>query len=65
VQVEDTYFSVHRYFFERESPYFMKEFNAPVQPGKPPRGASESYPFVLDDVSKVDFARFLWVFYNP
>jgi hypothetical protein len=53
LQVEDTYFSVHKYFFERESSFFSHVFNEEPLPGRPARGSSESYPVVLDDVSKL------------
>ena len=56
---------MHRYFFERESQYFAKAFSEATPTGHIPRGSSESNPFPLDNVSALDFTRFLWVFYNP
>ncbi|KAH7928671.1 hypothetical protein BV22DRAFT_1030426 [Leucogyrophana mollusca] len=62
--VENYLFRVHRHFFERESVYFSQilasngedavaDFDADI-------GA-----YTLHDVTSEDFARFLWVFYNP
>ncbi|CCM02988.1 uncharacterized protein FIBRA_05103 [Fibroporia radiculosa] len=63
--VENQLFRVHRYFFERESAWFREKFSAAAPPGQGPKGASDASPFTLDDVQAEDFARFLWVFYNP
>ncbi|KII95605.1 hypothetical protein PLICRDRAFT_97198 [Plicaturopsis crispa FD-325 SS-3] len=63
--VENTLFRVHRYFFERESPYFHAKLCTPVSPGQNPIGTSDQNAFSLDGVKSTDFARFLWVFYNP
>ena len=64
-QVENYIFRVHRYFFERESAFFREKLNAAPPPGQAPKGSSDGNPFSLDDVREEDFARFLWVFYNP
>ena len=64
-QVENTLFRVHRYFFVRESAYFRDKLPYPSPPGETTKGSSDNLPFVLDDVSKTDFERLLWVFYNP
>lgn len=61
--VEGTLFCVHRYFFDRESDYFSQEFSKPDE--DIPRGSSDAHPFVLNGITKQDFTRFLWVFYNP
>jgi hypothetical protein len=66
-QVENTLFRVHRYFFLRDSAYFREKV---PQPPSPPDlssgpGSSDKLPLILDDASKVDFQRLLWVFYNP
>ncbi|OBZ69485.1 hypothetical protein A0H81_10107 [Grifola frondosa] len=63
--VENFVFRVHKYFFERESGWFREKFSLPASPGQAPRGSSEANPFPLDDLAADDFARFLWVFYNP
>ena len=63
--MEGWIYRVHRYFFERESPYFREKLGAVPPPGQAPRGSSDVNPFVLDDVREDDFSRFLWVFYNP
>lgn len=57
-------YRVHRYFFERESPYFHNLLKAPVAPGAPRPGSEESSSIILEDIRSADFARFLWVFYN-
>ncbi|TFY83636.1 hypothetical protein EWM64_g376 [Hericium alpestre] len=64
-RVENYLFRVHRYFFVRESPYFREKLPHPAPPGEFSKGKEDSNPFVLEDALSVDFARFLWVFYNP
>jgi len=54
-----------RYFFERESPVFRKQFADIALNGHHRLGASDNEPLVLNDVTTDDFSRFLWVFYNP
>ena len=54
-----------RYFFERESPVFRKQFADIALNGHHRVGASDNDPLVLHDVRTDDFSRFLWVFYNP
>ncbi|KAK7036477.1 hypothetical protein VNI00_011674 [Paramarasmius palmivorus] len=63
--IEQYHFRVHRYFFERESNYFKARLATPASPGAPRQGTSESSAIVLDDIKADDFAKFLWVFYNP
>ncbi|KAG1781122.1 hypothetical protein EV702DRAFT_962710 [Suillus placidus] len=58
--VENTLFRVHRYFFDRESQFFVKEFAK-----APQEGTSDSSAFRLDKVTTADFANFLWVWYSP
>lgn len=58
-------FKVHRYFFERESAYFSAKLTTPVSPGTPLQGAGDGNAIVVEGVTPVEFARFLWVFYNP
>jgi len=52
-------------FFERESTYFVRKLATPASPGKEPQGTSDSTAIMLDDVTAEQFAKFLWVFYNP
>ena len=54
-----------RFFFERESPVFKRQFADIAVSGQHRLGASDSDPLVLHDVKEEDFTRFLWVFYNP
>lgn len=54
-----------RYFFERESPVFRKQFADIALNGHHRVGASDNEPLVLNDVRTDDFSRFLWIFYNP
>ncbi|KAF7428824.1 hypothetical protein PC9H_008056 [Pleurotus ostreatus] len=63
--VEHVQFRVHRYFFDRESLYFRNKLATPASPGAARSGTSDSTAIVLEDVRSIDFARFLWVFYNP
>lgn len=44
---------------------FREKLNIAPPPGQNPKGSTETNPLPLDDVREVDFARFLWVFYNP
>ena len=64
-QVEDKLFRIHRYFLTRESAYFRAKLPHPPSPGDSSKGSSDDNPLVLEDTLKVDFERFLWVFYNP
>ncbi|KAG2142960.1 hypothetical protein DEU56DRAFT_733487 [Suillus clintonianus] len=58
--VENTFFCVHRSFFERESQFFIQEFaNAPQG------GISDDSAFRLEEVTSADFAKLLWVWYSP
>ncbi|KAF8483647.1 hypothetical protein DFH94DRAFT_690122 [Russula ochroleuca] len=65
VRVQDTLFRIHRYFFLRESAHFRSKLPHAPSPGDSHKGSSDNNPLVLDDALKVDFERFLWVFYNP
>jgi hypothetical protein len=65
VMVDHVQFRIHRYFFDRESPYFRRLLATPATPGAQRPGTSESTSLVLDDLKPSEFARFLWVFYNP
>ncbi|KAI6113526.1 hypothetical protein EV401DRAFT_2074391 [Pisolithus croceorrhizus] len=56
---EKQLFRVHRHFFERESEFFSHYF---ITSGE--ADGTDNKPFVLD-VKSEDFAKFLWVWYNP
>ncbi|KZV66705.1 hypothetical protein PENSPDRAFT_584939 [Peniophora sp. CONT] len=58
-------FRVHRYFFTRESAYFRERLPQATSPGDFTKGSNDSHPYVLEDATSEDFARFLWIFYNP
>jgi hypothetical protein len=58
-------FRVHRYFFERESKYFKEQLAVPATPGAQRRGTGDDSAIILDHVRSEDFAKLLWVFYNP
>ncbi|KAJ8592484.1 hypothetical protein M405DRAFT_879937 [Rhizopogon salebrosus TDB-379] len=62
VMVENHLYRIHSYFFERESLFFRQKFQATEGED---RGSSDNNAYTLDDVKSEDFARFLWVFYNP
>ncbi|KAH9042754.1 hypothetical protein EDB85DRAFT_2227017 [Lactarius pseudohatsudake] len=65
-QVENTLFRVHRFFLTRDSSWFREKLPYPASPGETIKGSSDNLPLVLEgDVTKSDFERFLWVFYNP
>lgn len=57
--VHKVLFRVHRYFFERESSAFTRILAQTDQ------GSSDSTAIKLYNVTPVEFATFLWVFYNP
>ncbi|KAG2142304.1 uncharacterized protein EDB93DRAFT_613073 [Suillus bovinus] len=62
VLVENHLYRIHSYFFERESLFFRQKFQS--SEGEE-RGSSDNNAYTLEDVKSEDFARFLWVFYNP
>jgi len=64
-RVDNNLFRVHRYFFTRDSAFFRERLPHPPPPGEFSKGSSDNNPLVLEDVTIVDFERFLWVFYNP
>ena len=64
-QVENTLFRVHRYFFARDSAWFRDKLPYPLPPGETTKGSSDNLPLVLEGITKTEFERFLWVFYNP
>ncbi|KAH9072813.1 hypothetical protein EDB83DRAFT_133343 [Lactarius deliciosus] len=63
--VENTLFRVHRYFFIRDSLWFHDKLPYPLPPGEITKGSSDNLPLTLEGVSRIDFERLLWVFYNP
>ena len=62
--MENNLYRVHRYFFTRDSTFFLEKLPHPPPPGEFSKGTSDNNPFVLEDTLKVDFERLLWVFYN-
>ncbi|KIM46832.1 hypothetical protein M413DRAFT_422275 [Hebeloma cylindrosporum] len=64
IVVEKTLFRVHSYFFLRESNDFA-ELITPASREAKRRGSDVSTAITLDELSPEDFAKFLWVFYNP
>ena len=62
-KVENHFFRVHRHFFVRESEKFRKLFQKTARVIN--YVGPTMHPLELDDVSSEEFARFLWVFYNP
>ncbi|KAF9444179.1 hypothetical protein P691DRAFT_678099 [Macrolepiota fuliginosa MF-IS2] len=61
--VRRTRFRVHSYFFTRESSLWKGRIALSGDSSRQP-GTHETTAFVLDEDPE-DFARFLWVFYNP
>ncbi|CAA7260384.1 unnamed protein product [Cyclocybe aegerita] len=64
VVAQKTLFRVHGYFFARESTVFNRRLN-PASPGDVKEGQTDNDPIILEDVSPEEFAKLLWVFYNP
>ncbi|KAI5122320.1 hypothetical protein M0805_002487 [Coniferiporia weirii] len=62
--VENTLFRVHQYFLVRESPAF-RDLLYLSPSGYRSLGASDENPIHLPQVTAIEFAHFLWVFYNP
>jgi hypothetical protein len=65
LRVEGYLFRVHRFFLTRDSAFFRDKLPHPPPPGDFTKGSSDSNPIILEDASRVDFERLLWVFYNP
>ncbi|KAF8181819.1 hypothetical protein BJ912DRAFT_605494 [Pholiota molesta] len=63
--VDNVVFRVHSFFFERDSAKFRAFFETPVSPNTARSGSSESKPIVIKNSSPTDFAKFLYIFYNP
>lgn len=64
-RVENYLFRVHRFFFTRDSAFFRDRLPHPPPPGEFTKGSADNNPFILEDTIRVDFERFLWIFYNP
>ncbi|KIP04823.1 hypothetical protein PHLGIDRAFT_36731 [Phlebiopsis gigantea 11061_1 CR5-6] len=61
--VEDCYFKVHRYFFQRDSEVFRAMFSCP--PGdKEPEGRTKETAILLPGVTKFEMTALLRFFYN-
>ncbi|KAI5123823.1 hypothetical protein M0805_009115 [Coniferiporia weirii] len=63
--VDSQLFKAHRHFFVRESDKFRDILCTPAPTGTALMGSSDSCPIELCEVTAEEFARFLWVFYNP
>lgn len=64
-QVENHLYRIHSYFFERESLFFRQKVKSSNNSGDDELGSTDNNAYTLEDVKSEDFARFLWVFYNP
>ncbi|KAH8110461.1 hypothetical protein DFH11DRAFT_1619835 [Phellopilus nigrolimitatus] len=53
--VESTTFTVHRYYFLRDSDFFRDMFMLPPAPGKPSEGESEESPIVIPDLLRIGY----------
>jgi len=62
--VENTLFRVHQHFFVRESAHFRTVVFPSSNFKQAQVGTSDAHPIIRNDVTAVDFARLLWVFYN-
>ncbi|KIM59321.1 hypothetical protein SCLCIDRAFT_1028542 [Scleroderma citrinum Foug A] len=65
VLVENHLYRIHSYFFDRESLFFRQKLLAGPAGDGEERPSNDSEAYTLEDVKSEDFARFLWVFYNP
>jgi len=63
--VENTLFTIHKYFFYRDSDVFRQMFLLPPPPGEIVEGMSRDNPIRLYGVLAIDFERFLKVLYPP
>ncbi|KAF8840415.1 hypothetical protein BDN67DRAFT_968616 [Paxillus ammoniavirescens] len=61
VVVENHLYRIHSHFFHRESSFFRQKIDGPNDTEL----GSTDLRYTLEDVKSEDFARFLWVFYNP
>ncbi|EKM81306.1 hypothetical protein AGABI1DRAFT_112972 [Agaricus bisporus var. burnettii JB137-S8] len=60
LQFGQTLFRIHSQFFLRESAYWRDRIAGLNQ-----EGLDEHAPLLIEGVEAEDFARFLWIFYNP
>lgn len=58
-----TLFKVHRHFFQQYSQSFAEKHMRQKGGDKPSQGDGVVFPILLEDVSALDFERFLSVFY--
>ena len=65
MQVENTLFTIHKYFFYRDSVVFRQMFLLPPPPGQVVEGMNRENPIRLYGVAALDFERFLNVLYPP
>jgi len=65
VLVENHLYRIHSYFFERESLFFRQKVSSSNNSSEEELGSTDNNAYTLEDVKSEDFARFLWVFYNP
>ncbi|KAH8110455.1 hypothetical protein DFH11DRAFT_1619815 [Phellopilus nigrolimitatus] len=61
--VEGVSFTIHKYYFVRDSVVFRDLFALPPPPGQPVEGSSKEHPIRLEGASSVDFAKFLVLHY--
>lgn len=61
MKVEATMFRLHRHFFDRESEYFRRK----LSPSTKGEDGSPDSPYIIHDVKVDEFAKFVWVWYNP
>jgi hypothetical protein len=62
--VENTLFTVHKHFFERDSKWLQDQW-AMAHPFVAGIGSKEIFPVVLDGIACLDFERFLSLYYPP
>ncbi|KAG8221240.1 hypothetical protein J3R82DRAFT_1402 [Butyriboletus roseoflavus] len=65
VLVENHLYRIHSYFFDRESLFFRQKITGSNNNDGEERGSTDNNAYTLEDIKSEDFARFLWVFYNP
>ncbi|KLO15124.1 hypothetical protein SCHPADRAFT_871616 [Schizopora paradoxa] len=63
--VENTLFTIHRYFIERDSPAFRDMFSLGPPPGSSTTEGSVENPIVLHGMSRRDFECFCSILYPP
>lgn len=75
LKVEDTFFKIHRYFFERDSPLFSAMFSLPQKKSQDDEnqtgfldifkveGQADENPIILPEIQAQDFERLLSIMY--